>query len=493
LHNRIFCALLATVLGGCAVGPDFHRPVAPDATGFTETPLPAQTASADTKLGAAQQFQPGADIPAQWWTLFHSPALNAMIEKGLQHSPTIDAARAALRQGYELVRAQQGDYYPQLVGSFSPSRNLTPTGALSPASASGNPYYSLFTLQGNISYTPDVFGLTRRTVESVAAQAENARFQLEATDLNLAGNIAAAAILEASLRGQVAATQETIDVETRTLGILNRTFDLGQIAQADVVTQQAALAQAQLLLPSLQKQLSQQHDLLAVLVGDLPSDGPTPAFTLDQLQLPEQIPVSVPAQLVEQRPDVRAAEATLHAATAQVGIAVANRLPNITLSASGGYAANQIGQIGAAGTQFWSVGATLLQPVFEGFALYHKQAAAEAGLDEAAAQYRQAVLTAFQNVADSLDALRIDADGLRAAATAEAAALHSLQIIQRELDLGQIAYLNVLTAEQTYQSARLALVQAQAARLADTASLFQALGGGWWNRPAEGSDKPQGL
>jgi NodT family efflux transporter outer membrane factor (OMF) lipoprotein len=252
-----------------------------------------------------------------------------------------------------------------------------------------------------------------------------------------------------------------------------------------VVTQQAALAQAQLLLPGLQKQLSQQHDLLAVLVGDLPS-APTPPFTLAALQLPDRIPVSVPSLLVEQRPDIRAAEATLHAATAQVGIAIANRLPNITLTASGGYAANQIGQIGAAGTQFWSVGATLLQPVFEGFSLYHKQAAAEAGLAQAAAQYRQTVLTAFQNVADSLDAMRIDADGLRAAAAAEAAALHSLQIIQRELDLGQIAYLNVLNAQQTYQSARLALVQAQAARLADTAALFQALGGGWWNRPAAG-------
>jgi NodT family efflux transporter outer membrane factor (OMF) lipoprotein len=479
---RIKVLLLTGLLGACAVGPDFSRPAAPDAAGYTPTPLPVQTASTDVKLGEAQNFRAGGDIPAEWWTLFHSAPLNAMITRALAHSPTMTAAQAALRQAYELVKAQQGQFYPQLSASFAPSRNLTPTGALSAASASGNPYYSLFTLQGTISYVPDVFGLNRRTVESVAAQAQNARFQLEATSLTLTGNLVGAAIQEAGLRAQVAATQETIDVETKLLAILNRQFDLGQIAMADVVTQQAALAQAQLQLPTLQKQLAQQHDLLAVLVGDPPSVATT-AFTLDQMQLPRDIPVSVPADLLTQRPDIRAAEETLHAASAEVGIAIANRLPNITLNASGGYASNQIGNLFQPGTPFWSVGGTLLQPLFDGFTLYHKQKAAEAGLDQAAAQYQQAVLAAFQNVADSLQALQIDADALHSAVAAERAAAHSLDIIQRELDLGQIAYLSVLNAEQTYQTARLALVQAQAQRLADSAALFQALGGGWWNRP----------
>jgi NodT family efflux transporter outer membrane factor (OMF) lipoprotein len=320
-------------------------------------------------------------------------------------------------------------------------------------------------------------------VESLKAQEENQRFMLEATYLTLTSNVVAAAVQEASLRGQIAATEETIQIEANLLGILHKQLDLGQVAGADVAAQEAALAQAQLALPSLQKQLAQQRDLLTALAGRVPSDEVAERFELAMLDLPLDLPVSLPAKLVDQRPDVRAAEAAMHAASAEIGVAVAARLPQISLTGQVGSSANEFSRLFTPGNNFWTIAAGVTQPIFQGGTLLHKQRAAEAGFDQAAAQYRNTVLTAMQNVADALHALQSDADALRAAVAAERAAGRSLAITRSQLQLGQIAYLALLNAEQTYQQARLALVQAQANRLADTAALFQALGGGWWNRP----------
>lgn len=471
-------------LAACAVGPDFNRPAPPDAAGYTQAPLPATTASANTTNGAPQLFVSGADVPGQWWTLFRSEPLNALVEQALAANPNANAAQAALRQARELVYAQQGAFYPLVSAGVSASRNLTPTGSISPASASGNPYYSLITPQLNVSFVPDIFGENARTVESLSAQAENQRFQLEATWLTLITNVVAAAVQEASLRAQIATVKETIRIATDLLGILRKQSALGQVAGVDVAAQEAALAQAELGLPPLNKQLAQQRDLLAALTGHGPSDEVPARFELASLTLPLDLPVSLPAQLVEQRPDVRAAEATLHATSAQIGIAVAARLPQISLTGSVGSSANRLATLFTPGNNFWTIAAGLTQPIFQGGTLVHKQRAAEAAFDQAAAQYRGTVLTAMQNVADTLHALLSDADALRAAVRAERAAERSLAITRRQLQLGQIAYLGLLNAEQTYQQARLALVQAQANRLADTAALFQALGGGWWNRPA---------
>jgi len=469
-------------LGACAVGPDFERPKPPDVTRTTPEPLPVQTVAAKGAFGEPQLFVQEMDIPAQWWGLFGSAQLDARVQEALKANPTLAAAQAALKQARELADAQRGFYYPDISANFNGSRNKTATSTLSPASASGNPYYSVITPQVFVSFAPDVFGLNMRTVESLDAQAENQRFQLEATYITLTTNVVTAAIQEASLRAQIAATEQVIKIESDLLAILRRQSALGQVAGADIATQEAALAQAQALLPPLAKQLAQQRDQETALLGRFPSDAPADQFTLASLTLPRDLPVSLPSAVVAQRPDIRAAEATLHSATAQVGVAIANRLPQISLTANLGDSAATFATLFGSGTAFGALAASITQPLFDGFTLMHRQRAAEAGLEQAMAQYKSTVITAFQNVADALQALEQDALALQAAVAAEAAAARSLGIARNQFDLGAVAYLSLLNAQQTYQQAVLALAQAQATRLADTAALFQAVGGAWWKR-----------
>ena len=471
------------LFAACAVGPDFERPAAPAVDGYTPEPLAKQTASADVAGGGAQHFVRDMDIAGQWWALFQSPSLNRLIEQALQNNPSLQGAQAALRQARENVYAEQSALFPTVQAGFSPSRNKTATGAVSPASASGNPYYSLYTGQLTVSYVSDVFGGIRRQTESLAAQAEFQRYQLEATYLTLTSNVVAAAVQEASLRGQIAATGEIIRIETEALAILRRQNELGQVAGGDAATVEATLAQVQATLPPLQKQLALQRDLLTALTGRLPSEEPAEKFELASLQLPQELPVSLPSKLVDQRPDVRSAEAQLHSASALVGVAIANQLPQFMLTANAGTASNTIAQfVMPPGTIFWSLAANVAQTVFDAGSLLHKKRAAEAAFDQAATMYRSAVITAFQNVADALRTLQADAETLKAAVAAERAAARSLEIARRQLQLGAIHYLALLTVEMTYQQGFINLVQAQAARYADTAALFQALGGGWWNR-----------
>jgi NodT family efflux transporter outer membrane factor (OMF) lipoprotein len=482
MNARAAAVALVAALGcGCAVGPDFVRPKPPDTDRLTAAPLPAQTTAAPVGAGAAQRFLAGRDLPAEWWTLFHSPALDELVKEALKASPNLAAAEAALRQAHELRKAGEGAFWPLVQAGFTASRNKT-AASLSPATASGALYYSLYTAQLGVSYVPDVFGGTRRTVEGLLAQEEAQRLQRDAAYLTLTSNLVAAAIGEAGLRDQIAATEDIVKAEREALDILRRQLALGQVAGQDVAAQEAALAQAEAALPPLNKQLAQQRDLIAALAGRLPSDPPAAHFTLAALQLPQDLPVSLPSRLVEQRPDIRAAEESLHAASAAIGVAVANMLPQLTLSAQGGMTALTAASLFGPGSAFWTLAAGATQPVFEGFSLVHKKRAADAAFDEAAAQYKQTVLTAFENVADALEALKADADALAAAAKAERAAKDSLDIARRQLASGAVSYLALLAAEQAYQQAVIARAQAQAARLADTAALFQALGGGWWNR-----------
>jgi NodT family efflux transporter outer membrane factor (OMF) lipoprotein len=479
------CQIAATgfILSACAVGPDFERPAAPDVEGYTAEPLARQTSAADVAGGEAQHLVRDMDIPGQWWTLFHSPALNALIEQALKNNPTLPAAEAALRQAWENVYAAEGAFFPTAVASYSPSRNKTATGVTFTAASSGKPWFTLHTAQLVVTYAPDVFGGTRREVESLLATAEFQRFQLEAAYLTLTSNVVAAAVQEASLRGQISAIEEIIKFQTQSLAILRKQFELGQVAGADVAAVEATLAQAEATLPPLRKQLAVQRDLLTALMGRFPSQEPAEKFELASLQLPMELPVSLPSKLVEQRPDIQSAEAQLHAASASIGVAVAAMLPQFTLTANGGTVANQISQLFMTpGTAFWTVAGNVAQTVFDAGTLLHKKRAADAAFDQAAAMYRSTVITAFQNVADALHAIQSDADTLKAAYAAERAASKSLEIARRQLQLGAISYLGLLTAQNTYQTALIALVQAQAARYADTAALFQALGGGWWNR-----------
>ncbi len=474
------CSSLALV-AGCAVGPDFSRPAAPTVTGYTPEALAAETASAKIKGGEVQRFADGHDIPAQWWELFHSKKLNTLIEAALKNNADLQVAQAALRVAQENYYAGQGVYYPSIGANFTPSRNKNAV-QLSPTLNSYVPYFNLFTAQVNVAYTFDVFGGNRRQVETLEAMADSQKFQLEATYLTLTSNVVAAAVQEASLRGQIAATETIIKVESDTLDIYRRRLALGDVAGADVAAQETALAQAVATLPVLKKQLAQQRDALTALVGRLPSDEPAETFDLDGLELPQDLPLSLPSKLVEQRPDIRSAEGQLHAASAQVGVAISNMLPQITLSANIGTVATQANQLFMPYNGFWTLAGGFAQPIFQGGELLHKTRAARANLDQAAAQYRSTVITAFQNVADTLRALQNDADAVKANLTAERAAADSLDIALKMQKLGNISYLTVLNAQQAYQQAVINLVQAQANRYADTAALFQALGGGWWNR-----------
>ena len=426
-------------------------------------------------------FLSGSDIPAEWWRLFHSKLLDELIELSLSNNPTIKAAQAALTMAKETVLAQRGAYWPSITGSFSAARQKT-SELISPTPNSGALYFSLYTPQVSVSYVPDVFGLNRRTMESLKAQEGQARFALIATHITLSANVAAAAIQEAALRGQIDATRQLVDINSNMLQKLQDQYAKGYAARLDVVAQEAQLAQVAATLPPLLKLLAQQRDLLSALAGRFPSQSPAARFELADLHLPQDLPLSLPSQLVAQRPDVRQAEESLHAASAEVGIAIANRLPNITLSADAGTMALEAGQIFSSPEGFWTLAGGLTQPIFQGGALLHKQRAAKAAYTQAAEQYRATVLTAFQNVADTLHALLQDANSLRAAAASRDAAKVSLDLARKQFESGYSGYLPFLTAEQAYQQASILLVQAQASRYADTAALFQALGGGWWNR-----------
>lgn len=473
-------AALAVLLSGCTVGPDWLRPKAPTATGYTPAPLPAQTVSAKVHSGAAQRFVEGRDIPGQWWTLFHSQALDSLITQALKANPDVDAAQYALRQAHENLLAGEGGFLPSINGNYSTAREKT-SGANAGRSSSGTTF-SLSTASVSVSYAPDVFGGTRRKVESLAAQAEYQRFQLEATYLTLTANVVNAAIEEGSLRARIKATRDIIADERRQLHVLQQQFELGGTSKAGVLAQQATLAQTEATLPGLQKQLVQQRNLLATLTGKYPDQHLSARFDLGGLHLPRELPVSVPSRLVEQRPDVRAAEAQLHQASAEIGVATANMLPQFTITGQLGAESGSLVNPFSAGTGIWSIAGGILQPIFHGNQLEHEKRAAVAAYHKAAAQYRSTVLGAFRNVADTLRALESDASALRAELAAEQSAKNSLDLARQQYRVGAISYVSLLDAQRTYQQTYLSLVQAQASRYADTVALFQALGGGWWNR-----------
>jgi NodT family efflux transporter outer membrane factor (OMF) lipoprotein len=430
-----------------------------------------------------QRMAYGGDIPDRWWELLRSRHLNSLIEQGIIRNAELEAAEAAVRVAQANALAQRGALFPQVLANFNPSRQKTPTQSLVTNAASGASIYSLHTAQVTVNYVPDVFGGTRRLIETADALVEVQAFQREGVYLTLTANIALAAIQEASLRGQIAATQRLITLQTQLLGVLRRRHDDGEIALPDVVAQETAVAQAKLLLPPLEKQLAQQRDLIAFLTGYFPSEAVAATFQLQSFRLPQKLPLSLPADLVRQRPDVRVAEANLRAVNAQIGVAIANRLPQITLTGNVGSTATAISQLFTPGTGFWMIAGNVAQTVFDAGTLENKQRAAEEAMTQATALYRSTVLTAFQNVADTLRALQADARAVSAAIAAERSAQRYIDLIRRQVEQGQVSIPVLLNAQQAYLQTSLARVQAEASRLADTVALFQALGGGWWNRP----------
>ena len=420
-------ASVGIMIVSCTVGPDYKRPSMPLAQSYTRDSL-GPTLSSSVKSGESQQFLIGADIERQWWTAFGSVELNKLVDQAFKNNPTIESAKATLRQTQENAAAQFGAYFPLVQVGYSASRQKNPVGTLSPTLSSGDPIYTIHTTQLSIGYAPDVFGLNRRAVESLTAQSYAQNFQLQAAYLTLASNVVSAVIQEAALRAQISSAQKIIDADSRSLKLLQRQAELGSASGLDVASQEAFLAQAQQILPPLNKQLEQTRNLMAALTGNLPAEGGKDEFDLDKLVLPHELPISLPSKLVEHRPDIRAAEEQVHAASALVGVALANRLPQFSISAAYGGTSTQFSRMFNTGNTFWGLTGNVAQTVFDFGALKHKQRAAEAALDQAIAQYHSVALTAFQNVADSLYALDADAKGLNAALTSETAATKLLDM-----------------------------------------------------------------
>lgn len=474
----VSCSLIGA-LAGCAVGPNYKQPLPPN----TGSLAPAAI-SPGLAAGESQYFDYGKDLPGDWWRLFHSRALDVLIARAVRDNPDLKSAEAALRVAHANVEAQRGLFYPQFAADFSSTRQKVSTDPILPSTPTGSPFFTTHVAELTVSYALDVFGLNRRQVEALRADEDSQRFQLEATHLTLAVNLALAAIQEASVREQIREVRRIASIERELLALQRKRYEAGQTGELEVAVQEAALAQAEQTLPPLQKQLSQQRDQLIALTGHLPSEGLDADFDFKHMALPSALPITLPSALVRQRPDVRAAEANVHSATARIGVAVANRFPQLTIAANGGTMSSAISNVLNFSTPyaFWTIAGAASQVVFDGFTLEQKQRAAEAGLEQAAAQYRSAVVLAFQNVADVLQALDYDARTLRAAVKGQHAAEASLALVRKQVAVGQVDSLQVLNAEQTYFQASLTVVQAKATRYADTALLFQALGGGWWNR-----------
>jgi NodT family efflux transporter outer membrane factor (OMF) lipoprotein len=475
--------IAAAVLGACAVGPDFVRPAAPDADRYTrETPLEA-TAVAD---GVAQQFAPGGAVPADWWRLFSSPALDAAVQQALAHNPTLQAAQASLRQSQDLLRAGDGVFYPQVDAALGAERARS--APVEQGSKLPGTIYNLVTASGSIGYVLDVFGGERRAVEGLGAQVDVQRYTATAAYLTLSANVVNTCIARAAYAAQIRATEELIALEVEQQHSIEAQVRAGTSPYANVLSQRSLIATNQALLAPLQQKISQAEHLLALLQGALPAAGAVPDIGLDTLSLPQSLPVSLPSDLVHQRPDILAAEAQLHAASAEVGVATAAMFPSFSLNATFGGAGTSLGSLPAAAGRFWSIGPSLTAPLFRGGTLRAQRQAAIDAFDMQQANYRQTVLTAFGQVADALKALEHDAQALQAQAAAQEAAGQALALLQSGYRAGMVAYVDVMTADVQYHQALIGTVQAVAQRQQDTVALFVALGGGWWNAPGAVAD-----
>ena len=486
LKRTTIALSISVALSGCVVGPNFQAPEAPKTANGSElqsytadrsSVTAATPATAVGQGGVAQHILYGADLPAQWWTLFHSPALDQLIKSALAQNPTLQAAEASLRQAQENYNATTGTLtYPSVTGQLGANRQRAAQGSTTPS------VFNLYNASVNVSYTLDLFGGSKRQLEGLNAAVDFQHYEVEAAYQTLIANVVTTAIKEASIRAQLQATKDVLTAQQNQLNITQKQLALGGVTKVVELSQSTQVAQTQALVAPLEKALAQTRHQLAVYVGKLPSESGLPEFELSSLQLPADLPISIPSALVRQRPDIRASEAVLHQASAQVGVATANQYPQITLTGSYGVDRLQLSNLSASST-LWSFGAGLTQPIFNAGALSAKRRAAVAGYDQAAAQYRSTVLSAFQNVADSLRAIQSDADALSAQAQAAQLAQANLDLVTQQYRMGAVSYLELLDAQRSYQQTKVNLVQAQAARYADTAALYQALGGGWWVNP----------
>ena len=479
-RNNLVVLLSCLVMAGCAVGPDFKRPEPPTVTRYTQGEEPVKTVTAE---GQAQRFEHGGEIAADWWHLYRSPKLDALIKEAINQSPTLQSAQARLRQSQENLKAGYGAFFPQISGSFGAIRQRFTTAQFGLAAAQGS-IFNLYTGSVTASYLLDVFGGVRRTVEGLAAQAEYQNFTAWGTYLTLVGNVVNTAVAQAAYQAQIEATEKLIGFEKEQLRLTETQYQAGTVPYANVVSVQSQLAATEATLPPLRQNLNKANHLLAALAGHTPGEWAAPQFLLADFTLPVELPVSLPSNLVRQRPDILAAEAQLHTASANIGVATANMFPSLTLNASYGQTAVDVTKFLGTAANVWSFGATLAQPIFRGGTLWYQRKAAIEAYNASLTDYKQVVITSFQQVADTLRALEHDAETLQAQSEALAAAEQALHLIQANYQGGLANYLQVLTADNQYQQALLGFIQAQALRLQDTGALFVALGGGWWQSTA---------
>jgi NodT family efflux transporter outer membrane factor (OMF) lipoprotein len=459
----------------------------PAADQYTASAVTLPGTAADVHGGQAQRLVPGDDMPTDWWTLFQSGALDALVRQALASSPTLEQAQARLRQAQEDYTVRSGAQAPRVDAKLSANRIDADPQALGLQVPLNTPF-NLYLATVGVSYTFDLFGAVRHDLEAQQAEVDHQQYELEAARLMLAGNVVTAAIREASLREQIALSEQVIALRARQLTITERLQQLGTAAQTDVIAQRLELARARADLPELQRQLEQLRHRLAVYTGQPPGAAQLPEFRLAELQLPAALPLSVPSQLARQRPDIRAAEALLQQAGARVGVATANLYPQITLSATvGSIASSNGGDLFASGSGFYLLGASLAQPIFRGGELQAKRRAAVAAYEQAGAAYQQAVLQGFQNVADVLRALQADALKLNERADAATQARSYHDIAAARFNAGAVSHYALLDAQRQLSVTLLERTQAVADRYADSAALLQALGGGWWKQPPPAS------
>jgi NodT family efflux transporter outer membrane factor (OMF) lipoprotein len=478
-----FFSVFGLLSAGCAVGPNFHGGVVPKAQAYLSTSFSQNTVAAPTKLGSAQSFIKGKDIPYQWWTLFQSKKLDTLIRQALENNPTLAAAEATLREARENVNAQIGsEYYPNIkLDAVTSRQKIFPASFGIPGMEASTPH--LYSASVMVSYAFDIFGGGRREIEALKAKVDYERFRLEAAHLTISGDVVTTVIKEATLHALIHSTDKIIADQEKQLEFLEEQLAVGSISRSEVLSQRALLEATRSMLPSYEKDLSRTRHQLLTLLGKLPSEEASiPEFDLYEITLPAQLPVSLPSELTRQRPDVRAAEALLHAASAKIGVATANLYPQITLGGGYGPVTGRLVDLLKGESLSWGVGAGIVGPIFNGGSLRAQKRGAIAVYTEATAHFRETVISAYQNVADVLIALEQDAMILKAQANAEATARDTLRLSRQQFKEGVINYVLVLNAECQYQQSRISLVQAQAARLADTAALFQSLGGGWWGR-----------
>jgi NodT family efflux transporter outer membrane factor (OMF) lipoprotein len=471
-----FYSVVLFFLIGCAVGPDFVRPEPPTVDRYTSGAQPVATIAAD---GQAQQFAQGAKIAADWWSLFNSSKIDDVIKEAIANNPNLQAAQASLRQSQESLRAGYGVFYPQLDAGFDATRQKSSQSRFGGSSASK--IFNLYTLTSTVSYALDVFGGERRAVESLQAQVDFQRYIVLGTYLTLSGNIVNTIIARAAYDTEIKATEQIITLQKEQIGITEIQAQAGTVSYSNVLSLRSQLAATEATLPPLKQKLSQTEHLLATLVGHLPAEWTSPQVDLADLTLPSDLPITLPSELVRQRPDILAAEAQLHSASADIGVATAALFPSFTLNGTYGLNNTSIEDLFKNMSSFWSLGANLTSPLFHGGTLSAKRRAAIEGYNQSLANYRQTVLSAFAQVADTLRALEHDAETLHAQSQSLSTAEEALRLIQANYQAGIANYLQVLIANSQYHQAKIGYLNALTQRFQDTVALFVALGGGWWD------------